>query len=123
MNEYLLKAMNWENLTISELDENLESIITISKLEDHLVDFHDFFWDILHLCRYAVHLRTSFSILESHVNRPSTGYYNDTLEFTKKNMNFHGFKDTFNINKDGYFHFSCENEEDYLNKIKEMNSD
>lgn len=117
MNKYLLTAMNWENLTISELDQNVESFI---ENRSSLIDNFDV---ILHLCRSSVRLRTSFSILESHVHRPSTAYYNDNIDFTKKNMNFHGFKDIFNQKISEYFSISNESEEDYLNKIKEMNSD
>lgn len=116
MNKYLLAAMNWENLTISELDENLE--YNSKELTSDEIDSH-----IISICKSSSNLRSSFSILESHVHRTSTVYYNDNDSYRKKSMNFIGFKEIFNQKIRNYFSISNENEEDYLNKIKEMNSD
>lgn len=107
--------MNWENLTISELDQNVESA-----QENFDIEVGSYIFDI---CKKAVRLRNSFAILDSHVNRPNCAFYNNSVELEKKNINFHGWKEMFNNSKDRWFGSSRENEEDYLNKIKEMNSD
>ena len=115
MNKYLLTAMNWENLTISELDQNIESAQNNFDMEVGSYIFN--------ICKQAVKLRRSFDIMNSHVDVKSTQFYNNSVSSEEKYINYHGWRDVFNESKDTYFFISLDNEEDYLNKIKEMNSD